>query len=131
LGPDVTTYHAEGDRFEHTKAWKDSVKAFEVLEDSLKSARAKAHADSVRAVSEARIAASQKSLNAVDNLEKMMQALISGGRHLTRRPRSRCFRSRCTGIEPSVGILAAEYAVVRLFGAQGNQGRRTRRCSRR
>ena len=104
---------------EHTKAWKDSVKAFEVLEDSLKSARAKAHADSVRAVSEARIAASQKSLNAGDNLEKMMQALISGAALDTASTVAVLPFTVAPGIEPSVGILAAEYAVVRLSARKG------------
>jgi TolB-like protein/TM2 domain-containing membrane protein YozV len=83
--------------------------------------RAIAHgnADSIRVASEARIAAAQKSSKDIDNLEKMMEALISGAALDTASTIAVLPFTVAPGVEPKVGMMAAEYAVVNLSARRG------------
>jgi TolB-like protein len=101
---------------EHSQAWKDSVKT---SGEAALAARAKAHSDSVRAASETRVASALKSSNNIDNLEKMMTALFSGIFLDTASTVAVLPFAVAAGVEPKVGTMAAEYAVVNLSSRKG------------
>ena len=96
---------------EHSQAWKDSARV----------ACAKARADSLRLISDTRIARALLSANSIDNLEGMMGLLMSGFVVDTANPKRVAvlpFVVAIGGVSQS-GIMASEYAIVNLSARKG------------
>ncbi|NLG17253.1 MAG: PEGA domain-containing protein [Fibrobacter sp.] len=103
---------------EHSQTWKDSVKA---ADDSLMAVREKEYADSVQAVSDARISTALKSANSIDNLRGMMDMLFA---NLTLDSTSSKTIAVlpftvAPGVVPQAGSMASEYAVVYISSRKG------------
>jgi len=103
---------------ERSQVWKDSVKAYN---DSIKAALDKNHADSIRAVSDTRIASALKSANSIDNLEGMMGTLFSNVSLDTANPKTVAVLPFpvAPGVAPQAGKMASEYAVVDISTRKG------------
>jgi TolB-like protein len=75
--------------------------------------------DSVRAASQSRFTLALNSSKNIDNLEKMMDALLSGATFDSASTVAVLPFAVAPGVQPRVGIMAAEYAVVNMSARKG------------